>query len=245
MLVIPAIDIRGGKCVRLVKGRIEEETIYSDHPAEMARRWEEQGAPMLHLVDLDGAFAGKPKNLETIREIRKAVSVPLQLGGGIRNLETIETLLGKGIDRVILGTAAVADPAMLVEAIALYQDKIAVGVDSKEGMVGTEGWVSHASRSVLDFAGELETTGVTRVIFTDISRDGTLSGPNLEGISRFLKAAPEMRVIVSGGISCRADIRALAALDYPNLEGVILGKSLYSKKIDLKEAIRLAGGTSC
>lgn len=245
MLIIPAIDIRKGKCVRLVKGKVEEETVYSDHPAEMARLWVEQGAPMLHLVDLDGAFTGEPKNLEVIRKIRESVSVPLQVGGGIRSLETIETLLGIGMDRVILGTAAVSDQAMLVEAIALYQENIAVGVDSKEGMVGTEGWVNHTSQNVLDFAGDLEDMGVTRVIFTDISRDGTLKGPNLEGITRFLEAAPEMRVIVSGGISCSDDIRALAALTYPNLEGVILGKSLYSKRIDLKEALRVAGGAPC
>lgn len=242
MLIIPAIDIRDGKCVRLVKGRLEEETIYSDNPPQMARAWEDQGAAMLHLVDLDGAFAGRPKNLEVIKRIRKEVSIPLQLGGGIRNLETIEAILGAGIDRVILGTAAISDPDLLSQAIGKYQDKIAVGVDSKDGKVGTEGWVNSASQGVLDFARTLESMGVARVIYTDISRDGTLVGPNLEGIIQFLEAVPKMKIIASGGMSGIDDVKALAGLDYPNLEGVILGKALYSKKIDLKEAIQLGGG---
>ena len=243
MLIIPAIDIRGGKCVRLVKGRLEEETVYSDNPAEIAQLWEEKGALMLHLVDLDGAFAGEPKNLPVIQAIRERVSVPLEVGGGIRTLEAVEGYLDMGIDRVILGTAAVSDPQLLESAVARFGERIAVGVDNKQGKVAVDGWKDMASSRVLDFVENITEKGVRRVIYTDTSRDGTLTGPDLEDIARFLEAASELKIIVSGGISSIDDISELAqfALYYPNMEGVIIGKSLYSKSIELEKALEIGG----
>lgn len=241
MLIIPAIDIRDGKCVRLVKGRLEEETVYSDNPAQMAQMWQSKGAPMLHLVDLDGAFAGEPKNLPVIRQIRESVSVPIQLGGGMRTLEIMEKAFDLGMDRLVLGTAAAADPEFLMEAVKKFQDKIAVGIDNKEGKVAVEGWKRHSSQGVLEFARSLERLGVTRLVYTDTSRDGTLVGPNLDGIAAFLEATPSMKVIISGGIAVISDIEALTemSLSYPNIEGVIIGKSLYSKTIELEEALKV------
>ena len=243
MLIIPAIDIRDGKCVRLVKGRLEEETVYSDNPAEMARLWEETGAPMLHLVDLDGAFAGESKNLSVIGRIRESVTIPLQLGGGIRTLEAMENILAMGVNRLVLGTAAVQDPELLGQAVAKFGDKIAVGVDNKEGKVAVEGWKSYSSQGVLDFARSLEQIGVTRVIYTDTSRDGTLVGPNIEGIREFLQTVPGIRIIISGGIASIDNLKVLVEMSrsYPNIEGAILGKSLYSNAIKLEEALEIGG----
>lgn len=243
MLIIPAIDIRNGKCVRLVKGRLEEETVYSDNPAQIAKTWEEKGAPMLHLVDLDGAFAGESKNLRVISEIRETVSIPLQLGGGIRTLAAIEKILDMGINRVILGTAAAGNPKLLEKALGKFRDRIIVGIDNKGGKVAVEGWKSHFPLEVLDFARSLEGLGVSRVVYTDTSRDGTLAGPNFEGITTFVRATPQMKVIVSGGIASIEDIKTLAkmAKSFANIEGVIIGKSLYSKKIDLEEALKIGG----
>jgi phosphoribosylformimino-5-aminoimidazole carboxamide ribotide isomerase len=241
MLIIPAIDIRDGKCVRLVKGKLEQETVYSDRPEEIAKVWEAKGAPMLHLVDLDGAFGGEPKNLQVIARIREAVSVPLQLGGGIRNLEAMETILAMGVDRLILGTAAAEDAKLLQQAVDMFGDKVAVGVDNKEGKVAVEGWKSHSTKGVLDFALTLQHAGVSTVIYTDTSRDGTLIGPNIEGISKFLERVPDIQVIISGGIASLDDLKELKemSLYYPNIEGVILGKSLYGKTIVLEDALEI------
>lgn len=243
MLIIPAIDIRDGKCVRLVKGKLDQETIYSDRPEEMARLWEEKGAPMLHLVDLDGAFGGKPKNLPVIERIRESVSIPLQLGGGIRNLEAMETILAMGINRLILGTLAAEDRNMLQQAVSRFGDKIAVGVDNKEGKVAVEGWESHSDAGVLDFAQTLQQDGVSTVIYTDTSRDGTLIGPNIAGITEFLKQVPDIQVIISGGIASLNDVKVLKEMSrsHSNIEGVILGKSLYGKTIVLEEALEIGG----
>ncbi len=244
MLIIPAIDIRDGKCVRLVKGQLNQETVYSDRPEEMAKVWEERGAPMLHLVDLDGAFGGKSENLGAIARIREAVSIPLQLGGGIRSLEAMETILSMGVNRLILGTAAVEDPDLLQQAVRMFGDKIAVGVDNKEGKVAVEGWKSHASKGILDFALSLQDVGVSTVIYTDTSRDGTLIGLDIEGVTEFLRTVPDIQVIVSGGIAFLEDLKVLKQLSqsYPNIEGVILGKSLYGKTILLEEALEIGRG---
>ena len=235
MLIIPAIDIRDGKCVRLVKGRLEEETVYSDNPAQMAKAWEDKGARLLHLVDLDGAFAGESRNFHVIEEIRETVSIPIQLGGGIRTLEAMEKILEAGVDRIILGTVAANDPGLLEKAVKTFKDKIAVGVDNKEGKVAVEGWKTHSPREVLEFARSLQQQGVARVIYTDTSRDGTLIGPNLEGIIEFLEVVPEISVIISGGIANIDNIKTLAelSLTYPNIEGVIIGKSLYLSLIHI------------
>jgi len=240
VLIIPAVDIRKGKCVRLVRGKVEQETVYSDDPVQAACRWAEAGAPLLHLVDLDGAFAGVPKNLERIKRIRESVDIPLQLGGGIRDLENINKVFSIGIDRVILGTAAVFNRELVEEACSVYGERILVGIDSREGKVAVQGWEQVAQKGIVDFAKELEEMGIKRVIFTDTSRDGTLTGPNLEAVKGFLNKV-SLKVIVSGGISSIEDIRNLLNLECSNLEGIIIGRALYDGSIDLKEALRLVG----
>ncbi|NLO89148.1 MAG: 1-(5-phosphoribosyl)-5-[(5-phosphoribosylamino)methylideneamino]imidazole-4-carboxamide isomerase [Clostridia bacterium] len=244
MLIIPAVDIRKGKCVRLVKGKVDQETVYFNDPVQAACKWAEAGAPLLHLVDLDGAFAGVPKNLEIIKRIRKSVDIPLQLGGGMRNLETINRVLSMGINRVILGTAAVFNGELVEEACSLYGERILVGIDSKEGKVAIQGWEQVAQKGIVEFARELEEKGVKGVIFTDTGRDGTLRGPNFESIMDFLDKI-SLKVIVSGGISRIEDIKNLLNLGCSNLEGVIIGKALYDGSVDLKEALRLVGAKRC
>lgn len=240
MLIIPAIDIREGKCVRLVQGKVEEETIYSEDPVEIAASWQEKGAPMLHLVDLDGAFTGKTENISIVKRIREEVSTPLQLGGGIRSLETIDEILSAGINRVVLGTAAVSNPKLVSEACAYYKDKVVVGVDNKGGNVAIEGWGTAVDKEVLEFTKELEDMGVKRVIYTDTQRDGTLRGIDMDSVKRYLEST-SLKVIISGGIASTDNLKGLLQLNLGNLEGVILGKSLYSQKINIEEALKMAG----
>ncbi|KUK10335.1 MAG: 1-(5-phosphoribosyl)-5-[(5-phosphoribosylamino)methylideneamino] imidazole-4-carboxamide isomerase [Clostridia bacterium 41_269] len=240
MLIIPAVDIRNGKCVRLVKGKVDQETVYSEDPVQVACSWSEAGASLLHLVDLDGAFAGMPKNIEIIKKIRERVSIPLQLGGGIRDLETISEILSLGVERVILGTAAVYNRKLVKDACSLFGERVLVGIDSRDRKVAVHGWEKVAQKDIIDFAEELEDIGVKRVIFTDTDRDGTLSGPNIETVRDFLSKV-SLNVIVSGGISSIEDIRNLINLGYSNLEGIIIGRALYDGSINFKEALRLAG----
>lgn len=242
MLVIPAIDLRNGKCVRLVEGKLASETVYSDNPAEMARKWEELGAGFLHLVDLDGAFAGKPENIEAIRSIVSSVSVPLELGGGIRDMDTISQYLEMGISRVILGTAAVANPELVKVACARYgSERIVLGVDAKGARVAIQGWDSTVTKSAVELALEMKELGVSRIIYTDISRDGTLKGPNLEN-TRDIAEKTGLKVIASGGISCLEDIKAVKGLEQFGVEGVITGKAIYDGRLDLSQAIAVAEG---
>ena len=239
MLILPAIDLRGGKCVRLVEGRLDRETIYSDDPAEMARKWESTGAKYLHLVDLDGAFAGKPVNDKVINEIIKAVNIPCELGGGIRDMETISFYLDMGIARVILGTAAIADPSIVEAAVDKFgADRIVLGIDAKDGMVAIHGWDSTVTKTAVELGIEMKELGITRVIFTDIKRDGTLMGPNLES-TRELAVRTGLAVIASGGISSLDDIRAVRELEPFGVDSVITGKALYDGRLDLREAIRI------
>ncbi|WP_347491340.1 1-(5-phosphoribosyl)-5-[(5-phosphoribosylamino)methylideneamino]imidazole-4-carboxamide isomerase [Desulfoscipio sp. XC116] len=242
MLIIPAIDLRAGKCVRLVEGKLDHETIYSNDPAAVARVWQGSGARLLHLVDLDGAFAGSPKNLETIQEIIKALNIPVQVGGGIRDLLTVERLLQMGVSRVILGTVAIQNPALVADACTRFgSEHIVVGIDARNGKVAIEGWGLTAEKDALELAGEISQMGVTRVVFTDISRDGTLKGPNVEAIKK-LALSSKMKVIASGGVSTIDDIVALNELAPLGVEGVIVGKALYAGTVNIDEALALAKG---
>jgi len=237
VIIIPAIDLKDGRCVRLLQGKKEEVTVYSDDPASMAEHWVDLGARMLHVVDLDGAFSGEQKNMEQIREIRKRIHIPMQLGGGIRDMETISRLVEMGVDRVIIGTSAASNPDMIQEAARKYPERVLVGIDAKDGMVAVKGWVEVTEWEAIDFAGKMETLGAAGIIYTDISRDGMLSGPNVAAMARMTEAV-KIPVIASGGVSNLEDIKSL--MQIKNLWGVITGKALYSGSLDLKQAIELA-----
>lgn len=236
MLIIPAIDLKNGKCVRLFKGEEGTETVFSESPLEIARLWQGCGARLIHVIDLDGAFSGDPKNFNIIREIVNSISTPVQVGGGIRNIETIEKYLESGVTRIILGTAAFYNREFLTEACKSFPQRIAVGVDTKMGRIAVKGW-----KEVLDLDAEsvlngLMAAGVSLVIYTDVDRDGTMGGINLNSVERFVKSSP-IPVVASGGISSMGDIEKLSSLVEFGLAGVILGKSIYTAKINLKEAI--------
>lgn len=233
MIIYPAIDIIDGKCVRLQQGSYSNVTIFGDNPVEMAMKWESQGARYLHVVDLDGAKSGNSDNIEVIKQIASKLTIPIQLGGGIRSLDTIEKILSNGVSRAILGTSAVNDQEMLKLALKEYKDKIAVGIDAKDGMVAIHGWEKTSDFTAIDFARRVEELGTKTIIYTDISRDGMLKGPNLVAMSEMAKAVG-IEVIASGGVSCLKDITDLKATD---VRGVIVGKALYTGNIDLKEII--------
>ena len=241
MIVIPAIDLKEGKCVRLEQGLMEKDTVYSDNPAEMARHWQAEGGELLHLVDLDGAFAGVPKNREAIQAIVAAVDIPTELGGGIRDLETIEAYLSLGIDRVILGTVAKEDPALVGEACRRFPGRIVVGIDAKGGLVAVRGWAEMTEKKAIDLAREMEGLGVTAIIYTDIARDGMMQGPNLEATAALAEAI-SIPVIASGGVSSLDDIRNLLKIEASGIEGVITGKAIYNGALNLREAVALTKG---
>ncbi|MFC1900931.1 1-(5-phosphoribosyl)-5-[(5-phosphoribosylamino)methylideneamino]imidazole-4-carboxamide isomerase [Chloroflexota bacterium] len=233
MEVIPSIDLRGGFCVRLYQGDYGNETVFSDDPIQMALHWQSLGAPRLHIVDLDGAATGEPGNVDIINTLARAMLIPTQLGGGIRNLETVEQLLKAGIERVILGTAAVEDQELVREACRLYRDSVVVGVDTRDGMVAVRGWMEETALSGVQFAKRMAKLGVKRFVYTDIVRDGTLTEPNFTAISEFISEV-NLPVIAAGGISSIEHLRVLQKL---GAEGAIIGKALYTKDIDLKKAI--------
>jgi phosphoribosylformimino-5-aminoimidazole carboxamide ribotide isomerase len=239
MIVIPAIDLKDGKCVRLLQGKKDEVTVYSDDPVQMAQHWVELGARMLHVVDLDGAFTGEQKNFDTIREIRKSIYIPIELGGGIRNMERIEALISMGVDRTIIGTAAAKDPEMVKEACEKFRGKVLVGIDAKDGKVAVKGWVEITEYDAIEFAKRMVGMGAAGIIYTDISRDGMLSGPNIDAMKKMVQSV-DIPVIASGGVSNINDIRNLMRID--DLWGVITGKALYSGSLDLKQAIEVAKG---
>jgi phosphoribosylformimino-5-aminoimidazole carboxamide ribotide isomerase len=234
MIIIPAIDLKDGKCVRLLQGKKEEVTVYSDDPVAVAKHWEGLGAELLHIVDLDGAFTGEQKNFDKIQAIRKAISIPVEVGGGIRDIQRIENLISMGIDRVIIGTSAVKNPTIVKEACKKFPGKILVGIDAKNGKVAVKGWVELTEFDAIEFAKQMEDSGITGIIYTDILRDGMLTGPNIEAMSRMVEAI-NIPVIASGGVSKLDDIQNL--MNIKNLWGVITGKALYSGALDLKEAI--------
>jgi phosphoribosylformimino-5-aminoimidazole carboxamide ribotide isomerase len=242
MLIIPAVDIKGGKCVRLKQGRADQETIFSDDPVAMGLKWQDAGAQLLHVVDLDGAFSSKPQNLEVIRGLRRALTIPMQLGGGIRTMETVALYLDMGIDRVILGTVIWKDPELVARALAAYPGRIAVGLDAKDGLLAVEGWTQTSTLKVLDAAKSLEPLKPAALIYTDISRDGVKRGVNIEA-TKTLAQAVDLPIIASGGVSAIDDIAALLPLEPFGVVGVITGRALYDGSLDLREAIRLAEKT--
>ncbi len=238
MLVIPAIDLKDGRCVRLRQGDLRRETVYSEDPAATALRWERQGAPLLHVVDLNGAVAGAPKNLAAIAAILRAVAVPIQVGGGIRTLETIRRYLAEGVQRVVLGTAALQDRGLLERACAEFPGRILAGVDARDGKVAVRGWTSLSDRTALDLLDSLSGCALGGIVYTDIARDGMLAGPNLTAL-RTVADRAAWPVIASGGITRVEDLEAIKALS-PRIQGAIVGKALYEGTLDLAAAIAAA-----
>jgi phosphoribosylformimino-5-aminoimidazole carboxamide ribotide isomerase len=235
MLILPAIDLQAGRCVRLVQGDFARAQEFSDDPAAAARRWQAAGASFLHLVDLDGAREGAPRNLDAIRRIRQAITIPIEVGGGLRSLESAAALFDLGINRAILGTAALKDRAFLRACLNRWGAQIAVGIDARSGLVATDGWLETSTMPALTLAQALAAEGVARFIYTDIARDGTLSGPNFTNLAQ-LQHAISQPIIASGGVASLADLRALSAL---GVEGAIVGRALYTGEIDLAEAIEI------
>ena len=233
MLIFPAIDLYGGKAVRLYKGDYEQMTVYSDDPLSVARDFEQSGAKWVHLVDLEGAKNGTTPNIDVVSAIAKKTSLSCEIGGGIRNMETVEKYLDAGVSRVILGTAAVIDEEFLREAVAKYGEKIAVGVDIKDGMVAIKGWIEKSEYDAFDFCEKMQRIGVKTIISTDISKDGAMKGAN-HALYRDLCARFDMQIVASGGVSSMEDVEKLAALD---IYGAIIGKAYYTGAINLKEAI--------
>ena len=237
MLLIPAIDLKDGRCVRLKQGDMDQVTVFSEDPAEMALNWVKKGARRLHLVDLNGAFAGKPQNLSAIRRILEAVGedIPVQLGGGIRDLDTIERYIDLGLRYVIIGTAAVKNPGFLQDACSAFGGHIIVGLDAKDGKVATDGWSKLTGHEVIDLAQKYEDYGVESIIYTDIGRDGMLSGINIDATVK-LANSMSIPVIASGGLSNMDDIRNLCAVEEEGVEGVICGRAIYSGDLDFEAA---------
>jgi len=241
MIILPAIDLKEGRCVRLEQGLMDKDTVYNDDPAAQARLWQEQGGEYLHIVDLDGAFAGTPKNKEAIEAIVAAIDIPSELGGGIRDLQTIEAYLDLGINRVILGTIAKENPALVKEACQKFPGQIVVGIDAKDGLVAVRGWADVTEKKATEMAREMEDFGVEAIIYTDISRDGMMQGPNIEA-TKALAESITIPVIASGGLSTLDDIRRLIKIESSGVTGVITGKAIYSGAIDLREAVALTKG---
>ena len=237
MIVLPAIDLKNGQCVRLRQGEAHQATVYSENPVALAKMFEAAGAQKLHLVDLDGAFAGKTANLQSIQAIAKAVSIPIELGGGIRTQQDIETLLGLQIDSVIVGTMAVKNPSILKAALQEFSgEQIILGIDSRHGKVAVEGWAEQTEIDGVEFANSWKEHGVERIIFTDISRDGMLSGPNLEALRQFALGT-QMKITASGGVASQADLEQLKGLEALGVDQVIVGKAIYEGTLSLQEAL--------
>jgi phosphoribosylformimino-5-aminoimidazole carboxamide ribotide isomerase len=238
MILFPAIDLKDGQCVRLKLGDMAQATVFNDDPAAQAKSFEEQGFEWLHLVDLNGAFEGRPVNAAAVEAILGAVTLPVQLGGGIRSLAQIETWLAKGIRRAILGTVALRDPALVREACRLFPGRIAVGIDAKGGRVAVEGWAETSDLTAIHLAGRFADAGVAAIIFTDIDRDGVLKGLNIDSTLELARAVP-IPVIASGGLASMDDIHRLLRPDCQILEGAISGRALYDGRIDVPQALRL------
>ena len=239
MIIIPAIDLKGGKCVRLLQGRMDAETVFSDDPTAMARKWESCGAKIIHVVDLDGAVEKSPKNLEAIGDIITNITVPVQVGGGIRNMKTVDLYLGLGVHRVIIGTEAIKNPQLVKDACRKYPNRIIVGIDARNGFVAIEGWTKSTNKTALDLARQFEGCGVAAVNFTDIHRDGMETGPNIEE-TRCLAEAISIPVVASGGVGNIQHVKNLLPLESSGVIGIITGRALYTGALDLKEAIALA-----
>jgi phosphoribosylformimino-5-aminoimidazole carboxamide ribotide isomerase len=243
VIIFPAIDLKNGQCVRLKLGDMSQATVFNDDPAAQARTFETQGFEWLHIVDLDGAFAGKPANAPAVEAILSAIGIPAQLGGGIRDLATIEAWLGRGIRRVILGTVAVRDPALVREAARLWPGRVAVGIDARGGKVAVEGWAETSELDAVDLARRFEDAGIAAIIYTDIDRDGVLKGLNLPATSALARAV-SIPVIASGGLASIADVEALLRPENRILEGAITGRALYDGRLDAAAALALVRGTA-
>jgi phosphoribosylformimino-5-aminoimidazole carboxamide ribotide isomerase len=238
VILFPAIDLKEGRCVRLVQGDMDQATIFNDDPADQAKQFEDQGFEWLHIVDLDGAFAGKPMNSDAIRAITGKITIPIQLGGGIRTMKTVENWLDHGITRVIIGTAAVKDPAFVREAARNFAGHIAVGIDARDGRVAVDGWAQLSEMSSIELGQRFQDAGVSAIIYTDISRDGLLKGLNIES-TLALAQALTIPVIASGGLASLDDIERLTKPDCAILEGAITGRALYDGRLDAKAALSL------
>jgi phosphoribosylformimino-5-aminoimidazole carboxamide ribotide isomerase len=243
MEVIPAIDLKGGKCVRLLRGDLQAETVYGDDPVAMGRRWVDAGARYLHVVDLDGAVSGAPVNGDAIAALCGKLPIPVEVGGGVRTVERAGALLGAGAYRVIFGTAALEQPAIVHDACRRFPGRIAVGIDARGGQVAVKGWVETSAVTAIDLARRVQSAGIACIIYTDIERDGTQQGVNVAA-TRALAAAVDVPVIASGGVGSLADIEALLPCEDDGVSGVIVGRALYSGAVDLAEALRLAAAAS-
>ncbi|MCC7368597.1 MAG: 1-(5-phosphoribosyl)-5-[(5-phosphoribosylamino)methylideneamino]imidazole-4-carboxamide isomerase [Chloroflexi bacterium] len=232
--IIPAIDLQGGRCVRLVQGDFDRSTVYGDDPAAMARRWEAAGATRIHVVDLDGAKDGEPRQLAVVKAIADAVSVPVQLGGGLRTLDHIQAAVDAGVDRVMVGTKAIEDPSFVDWALGRFGGLVGIGIDARDGRVAVRGWVDVSDVDALDLARQMAERGVKTIVYTDISRDGMLTGPNLDAMRKMAQAVPTVGVIASGGVGQPQDIIDLAET---GTVGVIVGKAIYTGNVDLGSAI--------
>ena len=237
MRIYPAIDIIDGTCVRLVQGDYSQKTKFAEDPCEVALRWQREGGEFVHIVDLDGAKSGEMPNLELICRIANTLDVPIEVGGGIRTMEAAERYLENGVERVIIGTSALSNPDFVKKAVEKYGDRIAVGIDAKDGMVAVNGWEEVSSVSALDLAKKMEELGVAYIIYTDIATDGMLKGPNKEAMAEMVRAVPKVNIIASGGVTTIEDVEALIET---GVEGAIIGKALYTDKIDLAEAVEKA-----
>ena len=233
--IIPAIDLQGGRCVRLVQGDFDRSTVYGDDPPAMARRWEAAGATTIHVVDLDGAKAGGPRQLPVVAEIVKAVRVPVQLGGGMRTLDDIAAAVNVGVTRVMVGTRAIEAPEFVDEALARFGERVGIGIDARDGRVAVRGWVDVSDVDAIDLARSMERRGVRTIVYTDIARDGMLIGPNVTAMQRMAEAVPGVAVIASGGVGALDDVLELAGT---GTVGVIVGKAIYTGNVDLREAIQ-------
>ena len=241
MIVIPAIDLKQGKCVRLLQGDMNRSTIFSDDPAEVAKKWEDKGAELIHVVDLDGSFAGSPRNKEKIEEILRTVKVPIQLGGGIRDLATIDQYMEMGINRVILGTVVLEKPELVKEACAQHPGGIVVGIDAKDGQVAVRGWTEITGKKAVDIGKEMEEFGVAAFVFTDIKRDGMQTGPNIQRTQELARSV-SVPVIASGGVNTITDIENIMLIEKDGVIGIIVGRALYSKSLRLEDAVNLTKG---
>jgi phosphoribosylformimino-5-aminoimidazole carboxamide ribotide isomerase len=240
MLILPAIDLRDGKCVRLTQGDYAQEKVYDSDPAAVAASFEQQGARFLHVVDLDGARAGEPKNLAALREILKAIQIPIEFGGGIRSLESARAVLGLGVTRVIIGTKLVQDRTLAAHMFEQLGEKVVAGIDAKNGKVAVAGWIEESTEDAFEFAKSLEGDGARRFIVTDIATDGSLMGPNLDFLAQMADAV-RGPVIASGGVSSLDDLTKIQSLNRTNLEGVIVGKAIYEKRFNLRDALATVG----
>ena len=238
MIIIPAVDIKDGQCVRLRQGIASDKTIFSDEPEKMAKKWYELGAERLHVIDLDGAFLGRPKNLNIIERIVREIPIPVEVGGGIRDMGSIRRYMEIGVQYVIIGTAAIDMPEMIKEACDIYPGRIILGIDAKDGQVAVEGWTKGSEATPLEIVQRFEKYSIASIIYTDIKRDGMKTGPNIKAVEELAKSI-RIPVIASGGVGSIEDIKGILPLSKYGVEGIIVGRSLYDGDIDLKEALRL------